>query len=133
MVVGAQSLKGEHEENDAADGSPGGEIADFLEEEITDEDTCESGNHEGPDGPPGRVFAKEGIDEKVADDEERKDEAEGFFGAEEFGHEEDIDHGKAGESGLGEAHAEGAEESDGVFGGSDVRDERQSVLTISGW
>ena len=54
-----------------------------------------------------------------------EDEADGFLGAEEFGHDEDVDHGKAGKSRFGEAETECGEEGQRVVSGGDVGEEVQ--------
>ena len=112
-------LKNQHEKDDEADDASGGLLIQSIEKIPGTDDRGKGHRDERPNHFPARVFAEKRVNENVAGDEHGQDDADAVFGAEEFGDEEDVDDGETGESGLGDAKAEGTQagESKGKTGG----------------
>ena len=104
-----EEFEGEEGDDEPADDDAGGGVVDEVEAPPAGDDAEDGGWGHGEDGFPAAGFAVDEVAHQIGGDEEGEDKADGGFGAEDFGHEDDVEGGGAGEAAFGEADADGSQ------------------------
>ena len=104
-----EEFESEEGDDEPADDDAGGGVVDEIEAPPAGDDAEDGGWGHGEDGFPTASFAVDEVAHQIGGDEEGEDEADGGFGAEDFGHEDHVECGGAGEAAFGEADADGSQ------------------------